>query len=249
MKKNTKAQLIVALDVDTFEEAKKLVDQLSSDVEIFKVGSQLFTSCGPMAVRYILAQGRKVFLDLKFHDIPNTVASAVRCAVGLGVTVIDTAAKTHHLKKEEMCVFMCTVHVVGGEEMLKSSVEEATKQAQNIGVIKPLIVGITVLTSEAKTDNIHQTVVNRAVMAKQAGLDGVVASSQEAALIRKELGEDFIIVTPGIRPSGVSAGDQKRITTPKEAINNGSDFLVVGRPIVQEADPLKAAKKILAEIQ
>lgn len=230
-----KGQLIVALDVDTLAQAKVLVDSLSADVEMFKVGSQLFTACGPEAVRYILGKGKNVFLDLKFHDIPNTVAHAVKSAVGI--------------TEGGRGISMCTVHTVGGLKMLQEAVAAAAKQAQTLKVTKPLVVGITVLTSEEKTANIQPLVLERAVLAKEAGLDGVVASSQEAALIRRKLGRDFAIVTPGIRPKGAEAGDQKRVTTPAEAIANGSNFLVVGRPIVQAQDPAAAAQQILKEIE
>jgi len=230
----SKGQLIVALDVDTFDEAKRLVDTLGDDVGIFKIGSQLFTALGPEIIHYLLKAGKKVFLDLKFHDIPNTVANAVSAAAGL--------------REGNQGVFMCTLHTVGGKEMLERAVAAATKTAQNIGVTRPLLVGITVLTSEEKRDNISQLVLERALLAKETGLDGVVASSQEAALIRENLGDDFVIVTPGIRPAGAQAGDQKRVTTPADAISNGSDFLVVGRPIVKAENPSKAAKQILEDI-
>ncbi len=229
-----KAQLIVALDVDTLDEAKTLVNTLSDDVEIFKVGSQLFTAHGPAIVHDLLKAGKKVFLDLKFHDIPNTVANAVTAAASL--------------KEGNSSVFMCTLHTVGGKEMLERAVEAATKVSQETGSKRPLLLGITVLTSEAKQDSIGQLVLKRALIAQEAGLDGVVASSQEAALIRKHLGDDFIIVTPGIRPAGTQAGDQKRVTTPSEAQEQGSDFLVVGRPIVKAENPSQAAKQILAEM-
>ncbi|MBF0522190.1 MAG: orotidine-5'-phosphate decarboxylase [Candidatus Omnitrophica bacterium] len=240
---NKKGQLIVALDVPSFEEARKLIDTLSPVVDIFKVGSQLFTACGPIAVRYIAGLGKKVFLDLKYHDIPNTVASAVVAAVALNQDVFTAANRD-----KQNGIFMLTVHTLGGKEMLSFAQEAAKKTAAQLGVLKPMIVGITVLTSDAKTENITETVLSRARLAKDAGLDGVVASSQEAALIRKEFGKDFIIVTPGIRPKGADVGDQKRVTTPADAIDNGSNFLVVGRPIVAAADPAKAAKEILKEM-
>ena len=143
---------------------------------------------------------------------------------------------------------MCTLHTAGGAEMLKKAAEAAAKTAQSIGVSRPLLLGITVLTSDEKKDSIGRVVVDKALMAKTAGLDGVVASGQETALIRAEMGDDFIIVTPGIRPAGADAGDQKRVTTPSEAQAQGSDFLVVGRPIVRADDPSLAAKRILQEL-
>lgn len=230
----TKAQLIVALDVKTLDEAKKLIDLLKDDVEIFKVGSQLFTACGPEIVRYLLKAGKKVFLDLKFHDIPNTVANAVNAAV--------------NIREGNQSIFMCTLHTVGGKEMLQRAVEAATDAAQSVGARRPLLLGVTVLTSEGKTDNIQNLVLQRARLAKNCGLDGVVASSQEVAFLRQEMGKDFMIITPGIRPAGTDAGDQKRVATPKDAIEAGSDFLVVGRPIVAADNPSESAKSILKEI-
>ncbi|MBN1870094.1 MAG: orotidine-5'-phosphate decarboxylase [Candidatus Omnitrophica bacterium] len=229
-----KPQLIVALDVDTLYEAKGLIDVLGRDVEIFKVGSQLFTACGPVVVRHLLKAGKKVFLDLKYHDIPNTVANAVRAAV--------------NLKEGSQGIFMCTLHTAGGREMLKRASEAATEAALAAKVKRPLLLGITALTSDEKKDSIGQFVLKKALLAKECGLDGVVASSQEAALVRKHLGRDFMIVTPGIRPAGAEADDQKRITTPSEAQAQGSDFLVVGRPIVKAEDPREAARHILKEM-
>lgn len=233
MKKQS--QLIVALDVDTWEQAQKLISTLEKSVDIFKVGSQLFTAHGPQTIRYILSRGKQVFLDLKFHDIPNTVASAVRSAV--------------NIREAGQGIMMCTLHTLGGLEMMQRAAQAAQDQSRVLGVKKPLLVGITVLTSEERKDNITALVLERAGLAKQAGLDGVVASSQEAALIRREFGQDFVIVTPGIRPQGAAAGDQKRITTPADAIKNGSNFLVVGRPVLEAKDPAAAAREILKEIE
>jgi len=222
--------LIVALDVDTFEHAKTLVDELGDSVDIFKIGSQLFTLCGPQIVHYVQGKGKKVFLDLKFHDIPNTVAGAVKSAVSLKV-------------------FMLTVHTQGGGEMLEAAVDAAEEKAAALGIPKPLIVGVTVLTSQAARADLAQTVLERARLAQSTGLDGVVASVEEAAAIRKDLGKGFVIVTPGIRPAGAEAGDQKRVATPAAAIKSGSDYLVVGRPIVQDKAPRQAAQKILQELK
>ena len=223
--KKASDKLIVALDVDTLEEAKKLVKTLGSCVTIYKVGSHLFTACGPKAVEFLISEGKKVFLDLKFHDIPNTVANAVKSAAGLNI-------------------FMLTIHTQGGEEMMKAAAEAA----QKAGTKRPLILGITVLTSESK-GNIPQLVLERAQFAKKCGLDGVVASSQEARMISEKLGKDFMIVTPGIRLQGAAAGDQKRVSTPFEAVSNGSHFLVVGRPIIEAANPAAATDQILKEIE
>lgn len=237
-------QLIVALDVHTLEEAKMFIDKLAPAVDIFKVGNQLFTACGPAAVRFILARGKKVFLDLKYHDIPNTVSSAVQTAVGLGVA-LQSASKA----KEEQSIFMLTIHTQGGRKMMESALAAARQKAAELGVCPPLIVGVTVLTSEEKKYDLEKDVLQKARLAKESGLDGVVASVEEAGLIRKEFGDDFIIVTPGIRPKDKEAADQKRTGTPQDAVKAGSNFLVVGRPIIESKDPLKTAQSILNEIR
>ena len=244
-----RGQLIVALDVDTLAEVWNLMAALRDQVDIFKVGSQLFTSCGPAAVRYIEAQGKKVFLDLKYHDIPNTVATAVHNAVGLSVALERSMDPSKRTKSKQLGLFMYTLHAAGGEEMMAAAVSAGVKMAEKIGVPKPLAVGVTVLTSEQKKDNILALVLERALLAKKAGLDGVVASCHEAKYLRKEFGDDLIIVTPGIRPEGEDAQDQKRTATPKEAVESGSDYLVIGRPIVKASNPYAAAKKILSEMK
>jgi len=236
-----KPQLILALDLETFEQARLLIDDLADSVEIFKVGSQMFTAYGPFITRYLQSKGKKVFLDLKFHDIPNTVASAVKSAVSLSLSPNgDTGFAP---------LFMLTVHTSGGKEMLEATVKAADSQAKALNVPRPLIVGVTVLTSTAKDANLESLVLERARLAKAAGLDGVVASVEETALIRRELGPDFLIVTPGIRPIDASLNDQKRVATPKAAIAQGSNFLVVGRPIIQASSPREAALKILEEMR
>lgn len=237
----SKAQLIVALDIDTFEGARKLIDELEDSVEIFKVGSQIFTACGPIVIRYLQSKGKKVFLDLKFHDIPNTVASAVKSAVSLSVSPSSDPAFTP--------LFMLTVHTAGGKEMLQEAVKAAREKAKSLSVQPPFIVGVTVLTSAVKDANTESLVLERARLAKEAGLDGVVASVEETAAIRKALGKDFLIVTPGIRPADASLNDQKRVATPQAAIQHGSNFLVVGRPIIQAASPGIEALKILEDIK
>ncbi|MBU0548725.1 MAG: orotidine-5'-phosphate decarboxylase [Candidatus Omnitrophica bacterium] len=218
-------QLIVALDVDNLKEAKRLVDLLYPAVKIFKVGSQLFTACGAEAVKMINKKNAKVFLDLKYHDIPNTVKNAVSSAVELGV-------------------FMLDVHTQGAEEMLKAAVRSATDKAQELNIKKPLIIGITVLTSVNNSQITEDNVLEAAILAKNSGLDGVVCSVYEAPRVRKELGQDFLIVTPGIRPQGHASDDQARIATAKDAVEAGADFIVVGRPIVKAKDPLSVAKEI-----
>ncbi len=236
-----KAQLIVALDLETFEGARTLIDELGDSIEIFKVGSQMFTAYGPFITRYLQSKGKKVFLDLKFHDIPNTVACAVKNAVGLNVGPNNDPGFEP--------LFMLTVHIAGGKEMLEAAVQAGQAQAKALGVQRPLIVGVTVLTSTARDTGTQELVLQRARIAKEAGLDGVVASVEEAAAIRKELGKDFLIVTPGIRSAETSLHDQKRVATPKAAILQGSNFLVVGRPIIQAPSPRAAVQKILEDMK
>ncbi len=226
-------KLIVALDVRSLDEAKEMIRKLSPDVRIFKVGMGLFTLCGPDAVALVHDNGARVFLDLKFHDIPNTVAHAVRSAAKLGV-------------------FMVNIHALGGSEMMMKAVEAARESEK-----RPKLLGVTVLTSMDQSAigevgierKIEEEVVSLARLGKESGLDGVVASPNETGLIRKNLGKDFIIVTPGIRPTGAEKGDQKRVMTPKDAIMAGADYIVVGRPITETKDPLGAAKKIIKEME
>ena len=214
-----KNKLIVALDVDNLKQAEGLVDALCPIVRIFKVGSQLFTACGPGIVEMIQKKGARVFLDLKFHDIPNTVKKSVEAAAKLNVD-------------------MLTVHLAGGREILEAAARIPKR---------PKIVGVTVLTSKSAEDAAGR-VLDLAKLAKQFGLDGVVCSVHEAARVRKECGDDFLIVTPGIRPKDYPSDDQSRVATPREAIEAGADFIVVGRPITQAKDPKEAAAKILEEI-
>lgn len=222
-KRAYKTQLIAALDVSSRAQARKLIDQLVPCVKIFKVGSQLFTSQGPGIVEYIHKKGAKVFLDLKYHDIPNTVREAVICAAHLDV-------------------FMLTVHAQGGEEMLLAA-SGALKGLQK----RPLIAAVTVLTSRP-VKGAKQKVLSLAKLASACGLDGVVASARECVDLKKAIGEGFIIVTPGIRPQGEDHGDQKRVVTPQMASEAGSNYIVVGRPIVKARDPLEASKNILREL-
>lgn len=232
-------KLCLALDVESREKALGLVRLLDGVVGLFKVGSQLFTSEGPGLVREIQQLGGRVFLDLKFHDIPNTVAGAAKAAGRLGV-------------------FMLDVHASGGLRMLRAAVEACAEGAEVVGMEAPRVVGITVLTSlsveelnrELKVSNsIEEHVSHLARLCQEAGLAGVVASPQELAVIRKACGPDFTIVTPGIRPaSAKTKDDQVRITTPKQAIADGADYIVVGRPILAAEDPLEAASKIVDEM-
>jgi orotidine-5'-phosphate decarboxylase len=220
-----KNKLIVALDVDTLEKAEYFVEKLKSEVAYFKIGSQLFTACGPEAVRMVGEKGAKAFLDLKFHDIPHTVFLAVSAGVSAPV-------------------FMMTVHTKGGREMLEAALRGAEKKAQELKIARPFIVGVTRLTSDEDRGNIQGEVLQAARMAKDAGLDGVVCAASEAAAIRKEFGENFIIVTPGIRAKNKKTDDQKRTATAAEAIAAGAHFIVVGRPILEAFDPLQALREL-----
>ena len=225
-------RLIVALDVPSAAEAQKIVAALGESISTYKVGKQLFTAAGPAVVRELVGAGRKVFLDLKFHDIPSTVAAAVRAASELGVS-------------------MLTVHASGGSKMLKGAVEAAAEAKH-----PPLVLAVTVLTSFGDADlkdigvasGAQEQVLRLASLARKAGCGGVVASAREAKAIRQELGPDFAIVTPGVRPAGGSKDDQARVATPSEAMAAGATHIVVGRPITGARDPAAAARAILEEI-
>ena len=239
MQLTARERLVLALDVDDFKKADELVSKLSDYVGVFKIGSQLFTAEGAKVVNMVNKKGSKVFLDLKFHDIPNTVARAAEVATKLGVYIFN-------------------VHTSGGYEMMKAAAEASKKISLALGVRKPLILGVTLLTSINQEilekeigvkKKLEEQVVHLAKLAKAAGLDGVVASSWEIKEIRKACGEDFVILTPGIRPAGKSSDDQKRVMTPQEAIKLGSDFLVIGRPIRNTSNPVEAAKEILREME
>ncbi|MBF0556752.1 MAG: orotidine-5'-phosphate decarboxylase [Nitrospirae bacterium] len=234
-----KKRLCLALDVDRLSDAKRLVEALRDRVTMFKIGFQLFTREGPEAVQAVLRLGGRVFLDLKYHDIPNTVANAAREAVNMGV-------------------YMFNVHASGGSEMMRAAVEGAAEQSQKNNAPMPVILAVTVLTSlndKILTDelNVNNTlshhVTHLAALAKASGLGGVVASSREITAIRKCCGRDFAILTPGIRPPWIKdADDQKRTATPADAIRLGADYIVVGRPILKADDPAAAADKILRDM-
>ncbi len=225
-------RLIVALDVPGATQARQIVQAIGEAATTYKIGKQLFTAEGPQVVRDLVASGRKVFLDLKYHDIPNTVAAAVRSAAELGVS-------------------MMTVHASGGSKMLRAAVEAASQSTS-----KPMVLAVTVLTSLSDSDlpelgiagDVLSQVLRLGALARAAGCGGLVASAQEARELRKALGEGFAIVTPGVRPAGTSAGDQARVVTPKDAIAAGATYLVVGRPILEAPDPAKAAQQIADEI-
>ncbi len=226
-------RLIVALDVPGATQARQIVRTLGETVTTYKIGKQLFTAEGPGIVRDLASSGRKVFLDLKFHDIPNTVAAAVRSAAELGVS-------------------MLTVHASGGSKMLKAAAEAADASPG-----KPMILAVTVLTSLSEADlqetgvsgNVLSQVLRLGALARAAGCGGLVASAHEARELRRELGEGFEIVTPGVRPAAADKGDQARVLTPQQAIEAGATRLVVGRPIVESSNPAEAAKAILGEIE
>ncbi len=244
-----KDKLILALDVPSFEEARGIVEMLGDSVAVYKVGFQLFTAYGPFIVRYLQAQGKRVFLDLKFHDIPNTVASGVASAVGLSVPVHEALGPEGDKTGKFAPLLMITVHTQGGAEMMKAAADAARKRALELKVARPLIVGVTVLTSDAAGGDVSRLVLERAKAAQAAGLDGVVSSAQEAHIVRCEMGQDFVLVTPGIRPRDAEAGDQKRVETPSSALRAGASYLVIGRPILHARDPKKAAYKTLEEMQ
>jgi orotidine-5'-phosphate decarboxylase len=223
-------RIIVPLDVSSADEARVLVDRLRGRVGMFKIGSQLFTAAGPGFVRELAASGEKVFLDLKFHDIPNTVAGAVSAASQLGVSLLD-------------------VHALGGRAMLEAAVGA-------LPALGARLLAVTILTSMDEGGHgevglggqVADSVRRLALLASEAGLDGVVASPHEVALVREACGPEFLIVTPGIRPTGSAAGDQARAATPRAALDAGADLLVVGRPITAASDPVRAVDELLSQI-
>jgi len=230
-------KLIVALDFNSAEAATQMTDKLRGRAGMFKVGMEAFTSEGPMLARYLIGSGQKVFLDLKFLDIPNTVRGACRAATKMGVTMLN-------------------VHALGGRKMLRAAVE-GTKEGSGGDGPRPLVLAVTILTSLAAEDldelgiagPPESAVLRMARLAQSEGLDGVVASAREVSALRKACGPDFLIVTPGIRPAGAAANDQSRTATPQAALENGADYLVIGRPITAAQDPAAAAEDILKEMQ
>lgn len=228
-------KIIFALDVHGLDDIDRWAEMLTDKVGMFKVGKELFTSCGPAAVKAVQRHGGRVFLDLKYHDIPNTVANAMLEAARLGVQLAN-------------------LHALGGAEMMESAVTAVHKEFNDSE--RPRLLAVTILTSSTVETlrqvgiehSVQDMVVRLARLAKSSGMDGVVASPLEIGLIREECGPDFLIVTPGVRPSFASADDQKRIMTPSEAVYCGADYLVIGRPIAKAADPVQAAERIAAEI-
>lgn len=230
-------RVLVALDVDTAQDATAMVDRLSGTVGGFKIGKQLFTAEGPAIVRAIAERGERTFLDLKFHDIPNTVAGAVAAAVSTGA-------------------WMVNVHASGGRKMMRAAADAAVQAAEKRGSARPLVIAVTVLTS-LDAAQLHETgvphavlthVVHLARLAQESGLDGVVASPLEIVAIREACGADFTIVTPGIRSGGGATDDQVRTMAPAEAIAAGASYLVIGRPITAARDPRAAAQQIASNI-
>lgn len=236
---SAKEKLIVALDVDSGVEARRLFELLREDAGMFKVGSKLFTSAGPDFVRGLVKEGARIFLDLKFHDIPNTVAGACREAVRLGVALFN-------------------VHASGGGEMLRRAAEATTEEATRLGVTKPSLIAVTVLTSaDAHTleetgvsaESVEAQVRKLAQLADVSELDGVVASPHEIAVVREAIArKPFLVVTPGVHPTAAAYEDQKRVMSPAEAVRAGADFIVVGRAILNADDPSRAARAVVEEM-
>jgi len=229
--------ILVALDVNTAAEAREMADRLRGAVGGFKIGNQLFTSEGPSIVEDLAARGDRVFLDLKFHDIPNTVAGAIRSATRLGV-------------------WMTNVHAGGGLDMMKAARSAADEESVRVGLPAPLLIAVTVLTSlndasladTGAASTVAAQVRRLASLTKKAGLDGVVASPLEISIIREACGREFLIVTPGIRSGGDAKGDQARTMSAADALAAGASYLVVGRPITEAPDPRAAAERLASEI-
>lgn len=232
-----KDKIIFALDVEHFTEAQRWVNLLKDRVGIFKVGKQLFTHSGPKVIDMICQKGQKVFLDLKYHDIPNTVAKA------------GEEATKHQ-------VAMFNLHALGGLEMMRKTVEASRSIAKSFNLPKPIILAVTILTSmdeeSLKEIGVQGPLIEEvgrlALLSQKAGVDGVIASPQEIEIIRRQCGEHFLIVTPGIRHPSAKKDDQKRTLTPGEAVEAGADYLVIGRPIKEAKDPLEAVQKIVEDI-
>ena len=230
----TDERLIVALDFHTLDDVQKLVGELGDSVNFYKVGMELFYSVGPGVVEWLKSRDKKIFLDLKLHDIPNTVAGGLCSLMNLGADILN-------------------VHASGGFTMMNKAADALHAEAARRGIQCPKLIAITVLTSIGDAEwfgakKISEQVVEFATLAKDAGLDGVVASPQEARLIRDACGENFLIVTPGVRPAGANIDDQSRIATHAAALQNGATHLVIGRPIRAAQNPRLAAEKILAEM-
>ncbi|MDQ6930675.1 MAG: orotidine-5'-phosphate decarboxylase [Candidatus Eremiobacteraeota bacterium] len=232
------ASLIVALDVETFDEAAALIDRLYELDVVFKIGLESLYGYGDAVFTYMQSRDVRYFVDAKLHDIPRTVAAGVKALVRPGIHIIN-------------------VHALGGSEMMVAAVEAAAQRAEEIGISVPHVFAVTILTSIAVEDlrelglggGPGENAIRLAALARDAGCSGVVCSAQEVHDLKSFFGQDFLTLTPGIRPAGASHGDQKRVMTPALAVAAGSDYLVVGRPITQASDPLAAAKDILDEMR
>jgi orotidine-5'-phosphate decarboxylase len=232
-------RLVLALDTDSDRDALEIVDELKDAVGLFKVGHQLFTAYGPDIVRRIIGRGGRVFLDLKYHDIPNTVAKASAEAVRLGASIFN-------------------VHALGGLDMMKAAAESAKETADKLGVPVPMVLAVTILTSMDERSlrkelkivrSLQREVSHLARLARRAGMHGVVASPQEIKMLRRAVRGEFVILTPGVRPEWAGKDDQKRIMTPAEAVAAGANYIVIGRPVLKAEDRRAAVEKILEEIQ
>lgn len=233
-----KPEIITALDFNEFNAATAMVKTLGSSIDYFKVGLEAFVSFGPQLIDFLKTENKKIFLDLKFHDISNTVASVAVASLNFGVDILN-------------------VHVQGGSDMMRTTVDRINDHCSDNGVKKPLIIGVTLLTSldnsyfkefNIQFEDSMAYVLHLASLAQQSGLDGVVSSAKETGIIKENLGKDFITVTPGIRPAFAVANDQKRVVTPKDAKAIGTDYMVIGRPITQAKDPVEAVRLIKEEL-
>ena len=235
-----KDRLIVALDFPVLDEALSFVETMGDVITYYKVGLELFSAAGPDVVKQLKSAGKSVFLDLKFYDIPNTVAGAAAKAVETGADMFN-------------------IHALGGMTMMRAAADSASEASERLGVDKPILLGVTVVTSldSGALENeigisldsgLTAFIVEKAQQSKEAGLDGVVASPNEIEEIRAACGKDFHVVTPGVRPTWAAVGDQKRVATPADTIRMGADRIVVGRPITRADNPLEAAQRILAEM-
>ena len=233
-------RVIVALDEKSLDEAREIVVALNGTIDFFKVGIGLFTLCGPEVIKLLKVRKKKIFLDLKFHDIANSVSLAVEAAISRSVEMFN-------------------LHISGGVEMMRDAVKVAGTQEKAVGSAFPLVLGVTLLTSLGEDDlrlmfgdgipNIVEEVLHMAGIAKEAGLDGVIASGHEIEPIKKLYGDEFVVVTPGIRPSWARRDEHKRALGPREAFERGADYLVIGRPITNAPHPGEAAKRIIDEVE
>lgn len=235
-----KDRVIVALDEQTLDEARGIIESLDGYIDFFKVGVGIYTLCGPEVIKLLGLTKKRVFLDLKFHDIPNSVSLAVKAAMSRNVDMLN-------------------LHISGGMEMMRAAVKAAGRESPSSRARFPLVLGVTILTSLAEDDlslifkdgapNIIEAVLSMAALAKEAGLDGVIASGHEIEPVKKLCGDEFLVVTPGIRPPWARRDEHKRALGPREAFERGADFIVIGRPVTHATDPREAALRILEEVE